>query len=476
MSFGIDFGTTNSCSVRLIGTRAENIGDETGAPMPSVVAINQFTGEILVGREARNLLGRVDDESGYVVIPSVKRILETDVTWSTGERKWSTVQVVAEVLKKLARKPLDGGGRAISQATFGVPVRMGAGARRRLREAAQLAGITVTSVVKESTAACIRHRRSLVNFQRVAIFDWGGGTLDVSILKLDGHTIRELYSDGKNLAGDDLDQELAHNILAMFRHADPDLAEFETLMPNERKRLLYEAERAKRVLGTELTYDVQLRLRGKARLAQLTREECDRVLRPSVRECVSFLETCIGRAKLSAEEVDRILLVGGSSHLRLLSAMLDEVPELRDKFEMPGEPEWDVAHGAAAVESVPGGGYELASPIHLDLADGSDLCILPSRERPSKQSRSLSLALVDNSPSAQLIFRQGMSHTGTGRPILQFHVPAQGFDEEEVRLQYRLTEELTFEAIGQSHGRGERSKVRRETEELEVTYAIPQRG
>src|SRR5436309_10250008 len=120
MSFGIDFGTTNSCGVRLIGTRAENIGDETGAPMPSVVAINQFTGEILVGREAHNLLGRVDDESGYIVIPSVKRILETNATWITGERKWSTVQVVAEVLKKLARKPLDGGRRAISQATFGV--------------------------------------------------------------------------------------------------------------------------------------------------------------------------------------------------------------------------------------------------------------------------------------------------------------------------------------------------------------------
>ncbi|MBK7928962.1 MAG: Hsp70 family protein [Bryobacterales bacterium] len=387
---------------------------------------------------------------------------ETNATWVTGERKWTTVQVVAEVLKKLARKPLDGGGKAITQATFGVPVRMGAEARRRLTEAAQLAGIAVTSVVKESTAACIRHRRSLANFQRVAIFDWGGGTLDVSILKLDGHSIRELYSDGKNLAGDDLDKELALSILAMIRSVDPGLAEFESLMPNERKRLLYEAERAKRVLGTALTYDVQLRLGGKARLAQVTREECDRVLRPSVRECVAFLETCIRRAKLSAEEVDRILLVGGSSHLRLLSTMLDELPELRDKFEIPGEPEWDVAHGAAAVEAVPGGGYELASPVYLELADGSEFCIVPARERPSKQSRSLSLVLVDNAPSAQLIFHQGANCTGTGRPILQFHVPAQGFDEEEVRLQYRLTEELTFEAIGQRHSREGGTKTRRD--------------
>lgn len=471
MSFGIDFGTTNSCCVRLVGTRAENIGDETGAPMPSVVAINQFSGELLVGREARNLLSRVDDESGYIVIPSVKRILETGETWSAGGAKWTTVQVVAEVLKKLAKKPMDAGGRAINQATFGVPVRMGAGARRRLKEAAQLAGITVTSVVKESTAACIRHRRSLLNYQRVAIFDWGGGTLDVSILKLDGHTIRELYSDGKNVAGDDLDRVLAQYILSTFRRADPDLPDFESLMTSERKRLLYEAERAKRVLGTTPTYDAQLRVRGKARLAEISREECDRVLRPLVRDCVSFLETCICRAKLSAEEVDRIFLVGGSSQLRILSEMLEE-GALGNKFEMPGEPEWDVAHGAAVVESVPGGGYELASPIHLELADGSELCLLTSQERPSKDSRILSLVLVDNAPSAQLIFRQGANHMRTGKPILQFHVPAQGFDEEEVRLKYRLTEELTFEAVGQSHSRGE--SISRETEELEFTYAIPQ--
>src|SRR5579863_4258422 len=100
-------------------------------------------------------------------------------------------------------------------------------------------------------------------------------------------------------------------------------------MPNERKRLLYEAERAKRVLGTASSYDAQLWIGGKSHLAQITREECDRVLRPLVRECVTFLEACICRAKLSAGELDRILLVGGSSHLHLLPALLDERPGLQ---------------------------------------------------------------------------------------------------------------------------------------------------
>jgi hypothetical protein len=140
---------------------------------------------------------------------------------------------------------------------------------------------------------------------------------------------------------------------------------------------------------------------------------------------------------------------------------------------MPGEPQWDVAHGAAMVEAVPGGGYELASPIQLELADGSELCLVAPHERPSKQFRSLSLALVDNSPSAQLIFRQANGAVGLGRPMLQFHVPAQGFDEEEVQLQYRLTEELTFQAVGQSQSCGPSSRTPRETEELEFTYAIP---
>jgi hypothetical protein len=269
-------------------------------------------------------------------------------------------------------------------------------------------------------------------------------------------------------------RELANHILAVFRSADAALPDFEGLMSNERKRLLYEAERAKRVLGNEPTYDAHLRANGRDHFAQISREECNRVLCPLVRECIEFLEGCIRRAKLSPDEIDRVLLVGGSSQLRLLSTLLDDKNSVfRDKFEMPGEPQWDVANGAAMVEAVPGGGYELASPIQLELADGSELCLVAPHERPTKQFRSLSLALVDNSPSAQLIFRQANGTVGVGRPILQFHVPAQGFDEEEVRLEYRLTEELTFQAVGQSQSRGPGSKTPRETEELEFTYAIP---
>lgn len=469
MSVGIDFGTTNTAAVRLTAGLAEQIGDETRQPLPSVVAINRFTGEVEIGRSAIERISATDQEGAWLVVRSLKRDLGRDRKWTIAGRIWTVVDIAAEILKLLAKRPTSWGGERIRKATLGVPVRMTPEARRCLRHAAALADIEVTAVLKESTAACIKHRPLLLNFQHAVIFDWGGGTLDISVVRLEGHEVIELWSDGMELAGDDLDLTLARHILAKCRASSADLPEFEELSSSERMRLLYESERAKQILGTVRDHEVPVQIAGTGFTVALTREEANRELRPLVRRAIDFLARCISRAHLATNDVDRVLLVGGSSQLPLLSVMLDEDDRFQERFDKPGAPQWDVAYGAAILDSEPDGAYILADQISLILADGSECCLVHPGTQPMSSAKPVFLSLVDNANSANLIFRHGLEV----KPLLHMTVPVLGFDEEELRLDYQLTPEWTFRVVGYSKSLGDRSRTPGETEELKFRYLLP---
>jgi molecular chaperone DnaK len=241
MSFGIDFGTTNTAAFRCADEVTEEIGDETRHPMPSVVAINKFTGEVEIGRNARKRISLEEEDGSWVVVRSLKRELARNTQWNVGGRVYSAVDLTAELLRRIATQPLTWGGSRIGKATLGVPVRMLPSARRRLKRAASLAGIEVSAVLKESTAACIKHRALLANLQHAAVFDWGGGTLDISVIRVEGTELTELWSDGCDLAGDDLDLVIARHILGKCREGNEDVPEFDLLTKPQQLRLLYEA-------------------------------------------------------------------------------------------------------------------------------------------------------------------------------------------------------------------------------------------
>jgi hypothetical protein len=172
---------------------------------------------------------------------------------------------------------------------------------------------------------------------------------------------------------------------------------------------------------------------------------------------------------LATNDVDMILLVGGSSHLPLLSEMLNEDVRFQGRFDKPGSPQWDVAHGAAILDAAPDGAYLLADQISLILADGSECCLVKPGAQPMSTPKPVFLSLVDNANSANLIFRHGIEI----KPLLYMTVPALGFDDEELRLDYQLTSEWTFSAVGRSTSLGNRSRTEDETEELKFRYLLP---
>src|SRR6266498_292576 len=143
-SFGIDFGTTNSCAITPPGDRDHRFGDEQGRPLPSIVIIDKATGKAFGGRKAWEQRLEYTEQGGYHVITSIKGYLDTDFHWFTPVRKWTVPDVAAFVLGQLSdRAKRSGLAAGIRKATLGVPVGMSPRARRTLREAARIAGIEV---------------------------------------------------------------------------------------------------------------------------------------------------------------------------------------------------------------------------------------------------------------------------------------------------------------------------------------------
>jgi hypothetical protein len=225
----------------------------------------------------------------------------------------------------------------------------------------------------------------------------------------------------------------------------------------------------RQVLGTDVEHEVFIEVGGKGHEVAISQTEIERELRPWVRDAIEFLAGCIKKSRLAFDELDLVLLVGGSSQLPLLSRMLDADPRFKGRFEQPGVPQWDVANGAAILDGAPDGAYVLSDRISLLLADGTEFPLVDTGSQPMRSPRSICLSLVDNNESANLIFRQGSSE----EPLLYVAVPAFGFDEEELRVDYQLTEEWTFSVGGRSASLGDRSHTNNETEELKFRYVLP---
>ena len=247
--FGIDFGTTNTSAVEIDGRVVHQFGDEQGKPLPSVIILNHATDQVIGGRDAWNRRLQLQQLGGFEIVGSIKRCLESNRHWVTAGRSWTPTDITAEVLKQLsirAQKEVPAG---ICRATFSIPVGLSARARGVLRDAAALAGIEVSSFVVESTAAFVRYFVDLRNSRHVAVFDWGGGTLDVSVLRIDGRTIFELATEGMADAGDMMDQELAllvHKIITDSRGENLAIEEVPT---KDRDQLVIRSEMAKCALS-----------------------------------------------------------------------------------------------------------------------------------------------------------------------------------------------------------------------------------
>jgi molecular chaperone DnaK len=473
--FGIDFGTTTSGAVRLYANKPQTFGDEEAGTLPSIVTVDIATGEARGGRAVWNERFELEKQGNYHIIPSVKPFLGQDRRWPANGEVWTPTKAAAFVLKELSDRAWSMLHERITRATISIPVGMNAAARRDLREAAKLAEIEIESFVAESTAAVFRYMNEIRHLHRVAVFDWGGGTLDISVLELRSSGIFEIGLAGTPTAGNAIDREIAAFLHRVIMEGRGETRAFDEMSPHDQNQLLFRSEEAKRQLSTRLETPVPIAdYGGQPVRLMVSQETLVPVIRPAVNEAINLLETAIYKAGLEIEAIDRILVIGGSSQLWLLREALEGDPRFMGRYRLADAPEWDVAHGAALVQARPGS-YSLAESFGLRLSDGTSMPLARVGDTPSDARRELSLVLTEDAREAHIVIERS-AKGDIPHPAMTFSTPTLGFLEEEVRLQFGLTRDLTFEASAKSTRFEDGPASTHEVEEVRFGYELPETG
>jgi len=474
-TFGIDFGTTNSTAVKLIEHgHPEKYGDDAGGPFPSIVAIDRATGEALAGRQVWENRERYSDGGNHIVVQSVKSLLAKDEVWTTEEGPWAPVDVASFVLKQLSERAEKLGLEPIRKAAITIPVDFSPRSRQVLRAAAEAAGIEVSNFITESTAAFVRYLPQLGHCRYVAVFDWGGGTLDVSLLEIRSRTISELSTEVMEIAGDEIDKDLAAAIHRRVMESRGRSAPMESMSAPDRDNLRTKCERAKCQLSALDQFDVLLTSYDGAPLQYTVRRDWfESLISPHVDLATEVLIKAIEKAHLSYDAIDRVLVIGGSSKLRLLRERLRNDPRFSATLQFSSDAEWDVATGAAILEQAPGN-YETAESIGVVLSDNSFYEIVKGGERIDDATRHLRVSLVEDARQANIILAKRASTTKNGavEPFLSFGVDTLGFDLEPLELSYGINRDLVFRVRAESGARGRSSAVQNEYSKLRFTYHL----
>jgi molecular chaperone DnaK len=488
MPFGIDFGTTNSAVV-WDGNTLLDTGQEK--PYPSVVAIDKATGKPVTGREAREQRERLEQED-YVVVTSVKKYLGRPISWRAGGVAWTPRMVATELFKGLkehvkSRAELTRH-TALKEAVVSIPVGFNADRRKELRAAALDAGIGILDFISEPTAAFLHCRKELPGVSSVAVFDWGGGTLDVSVLEIDGRRVRELATEGLERAGDDIDRRIAqevHNQIVRGRlNTNVAFEEVPAVDAAGYDRLLIQAERAKIELSLGQRDKVGINLPsylGSPAGVDIDRQVFTALISSFIDEATATLRRAIKRSAANSRahrgDVDAILLVGGSSQLLGVYDRLDEMYPAR--VQRAERPDWSVGQGASELARRPGY-HELISRPCLVLCDGVGHDLVPPRASFNGETFTHRLAVVEETDAAQLLFAERADDdemaTDTSPRLTQIgslSVPVMGFDGEPFQLDAHLSRDITLEVAAKSlYGNGEDQRSWT-YDRLRFSYVLP---
>lgn len=453
--YGIDFGTTNSAVISYDERtqKLRTIGDlEDNNPIPSVLAIKNFDDEVTVGRTVKNNMLRLLEEGRHVVVKSVKSSLDEDIVWETDTRSWNAEEVATELFKALATRVLTANLPPMQKAVVAIPIGMTSEKRTVLRKAARRAGIEILTFISEPTAAFIAHAEQLKTFRNVVVFDWGGGTLDVSVLQQRGGNIIEQYTAGLRKAGDDIDEILARWVHEQIAEKYNLNISYDSVPPSDRQILLNSCESAKIALQEDELNEKTISLgsyAGQNLIKQvIPKATFEGLIINLVQEAISLLKKCIAESHISDVEIGKLLIVGGTSKLALFQK------ELRRNWDFPNlmfpdGAEWDIARGAAHLAHKPGS-YRTAENIGLELCDGEFYSVIPFKTPITESSRKINLGLVEDTQTATFIFSTQKEELLEHRRIGELHAPCFGFSEETIELNCRITEDLTFEAKASS--------------------------
>ena len=342
---GIDLGTTNSCVAVMEGGKPVVITNAEGArTTPSVVAFTK-TGERVVGEPAKRQAVTNADKT----ISSIKRHMGTDYKVTIDDKKYSPQEISAMVLQKLKADAEAYLGEKVTEAVITVPAYFSDAQRQATKDAGKIAGLDVKRIINEPTAAALSYGLDNEHEQKIMVYDLGGGTFDVSIIEIGDGVIEVLATAGDNkLGGDDFDNVITDYMLSEFKAKEGvDLSTDKMAM----QRLKEAAEKAKKELSAATTTNINLPFitatadGPKHFDMDLTRAKFDELTASLVDKTSGPVQTALKDAGLTAAELDKVLLVGGSTRI---IAVQDMVKKLTGKEPFKGiNPDECVAIGAS---------------------------------------------------------------------------------------------------------------------------------
>ena len=409
---GIDLGTTNSCVSVMEGGEATVIPNAEGhRTTPSVVAFSK-TGERMVGQVAKRQAVTNPDRT----ISSIKREMGSDYKVEIDGKKYTPQEISAMILQKLKADAEAYLGEPVTEAVITVPAYLTDAQRQATKDAGKIAGLDVKRIINEPTAAALAYGLDKETDQKIMVYDLGGGTFDVSVLEIGDGVIEVLATAGNNrLGGDDFDQCVTNYLVQEFKKSDGiDLSGDRVAM----QRLKEAAEKAKIELSGVTSTNINLPYitadaTGPKHLdVTLTRAKFNELTAHLVEKTAGPVRQAMSDAGITASDLTKVLLVGGSSRVPAVQEM---VKKLTGKEGFKGiNPDECVADGAAIQGGVLGGdvsGVVLldVTPLSLGIETlGGVFTKLIERNTtiPTKKSQVFSTA-ADNQTSVEVNVLQG---------------------------------------------------------------------
>lgn len=447
---GIDLGTTNSCVAVMEGGEPTVItSPEGGRTTPSVVAFTKKD-ERLVGQPAKRqavtnpentvysikrFMGRMRNEVGTEIEEVPYKIGKTKtgaVTVEAGGKEYTPPEISAMILQKLKQMAEDHLGTKVTDAVITVPAYFNDSQRQATKDAGKIAGLNVRRIINEPTAAALAYGLDKKKDEKIAVFDLGGGTFDISVLELGDGVFEVKSTNGDtHLGGDDFDQKVIEWIAGEFKKSDGiDLRKD----PMALQRLKEAAESAKKELSSSKQTDINLPFvtadsSGPKHLnMSLTRAKFEELTKDLLNRTIEPCKKALKDAKLSASDIDEVILVGGSTRIPKIQQIVKDI--FKKEPNRSVNPDEVVALGAAIQGGVLAGEVDDillldVTPLSLGIETLGNIST-PLIERnstiPTKKSQVFSTA-AENQTTVEIHVLQGERQIAIdNKTIGRFHL------------------------------------------------------